>query len=105
MDTTSAQDIYRLLHAEHDDPFRVLGSHRIGQAWVVRILRPDAKEVVVLDPRQRERRFPATRIAAEGLFEAKLEGVTEPFDYLLEITTCTGNIFQISAIRTVMDQF
>jgi dUTPase len=61
--TVSARDICRLLHAEHDDPFAVLGLHRIGQVWVVRILRPDAKEVTVVDRRQVERRFPATRIA------------------------------------------
>jgi 1,4-alpha-glucan branching enzyme len=93
--TVSARDICRLLHAEHDDPFAVLGLHRIGQVWVVRILRPDAKEVTVVDRRQVERRFPATRVA-EGLFEAQLEGVSEAFDYLLQITTWSGEIFQIS---------
>ena len=94
--TVSTHDIYRLLHAEHDDPFGVLGLHQIGQVWVVRSLRPDAKEVAIVDRHHVERRFPATRLAKEGLFEAQLDGVTEAFDYLLEITTWSGETFQIS---------
>jgi hypothetical protein len=33
---TPLRDIHRLLHAEHDDPFGVLGLHRIDQVRVVR---------------------------------------------------------------------
>src|SRR5271165_4589016 len=97
MDTTiSANDIYRLLHAEHDDPFGVLGLHKIDQIWVVRSLRPDAKELAIVDRHNVQRRFPATRIAEGGLFEAQLAGVTETFDYLLQVTTWSGESFQIS---------
>jgi hypothetical protein len=42
--TVPPHDIHRLLHAEHDDPFGVLGLHQIDQVWVARCLRPDAKE-------------------------------------------------------------
>ena len=81
--TVPPHDIHRLLHAEHDDPFGVLGLHQIDQVWVVRSLRPDAKELAIVDRHNVERRFPATRIAEEGLYEAQLEGVSEAFDYLL----------------------
>jgi 1,4-alpha-glucan branching enzyme len=84
------RDIHRLLHAEHDDPFGVLGMHQIDQVWVVRCLRQDAKELAIVERHNVERRFPATRIADEGLFEALLEGVSEGFDYLLEVTTWLG---------------
>ena len=87
-------DIHRLLHAEHDDPFGVLGLHQIDQTWVVRSLRPDAKVLTVVDRHDAHRRFPAVRIAEEGLFEAELEGVLEAFDYLLEVTTWSGEIFR-----------
>ena len=90
------QDIHRLLHAEHDDPFGVLGLHQIDQVWVVRSFRPDAKELAILDRHNLSRRFPANRIAEEGLFEAQLEGVTEDFDYLIEVTTWSGATFQLS---------
>jgi 1,4-alpha-glucan branching enzyme len=94
--TVPPHDIHRLLHAEHDDPFGVLGLHQIDKVWVVRSLRPDAKELAIIDRHHVERRFPATRIAEEGLFEAQLEGVSEVFDYLLEVTTASGETFQIS---------
>src|ERR1700751_3013886 len=76
--------------------FGVLGLHQVDQVWVVRSLRPDAKELVIVDRHHVERRFPATRLAEEGLFEAQLEGVTEAFDYLLQLTTWSGETFQIS---------
>jgi 1,4-alpha-glucan branching enzyme len=97
MNTTLApNDIQRLLNAEHDDPFGVLGPHNIDGLWVVRAFRPDAKELAIVDRHRAERHFPANRIATEGLFEAQLSGVTEPFDYLLQITTWSGESFQIS---------
>jgi hypothetical protein len=94
--TLPSHDIHRLLHAEHDDPFGVLGLHQIDEVWVVRSFRPDAKELAIVDRHGVERRFPATRIAEEGLFEAQLEGLTEAFDYLSEVTTLSGETFQIS---------
>ena len=89
-------DIHRLLHAEHDDPFGVLGLHKIDQVWVVRSFRPDAKELAIVDRYDVGRRYPAVRIAEEGLFEAQLDGLSEAFDYLLEVTTWSGEVFQIS---------
>jgi 1,4-alpha-glucan branching enzyme len=94
--TISPHDIHLLLHAEHDDPFGVLGLHQIDQVWVVRSLRPDAKELTIVDRHNVGRRFPATRIAEEGLFEAQLEGVSEALEYLVELTTWPGETFQIS---------
>ena len=55
--TVPPHDIHRLLHAEHDDPFGVLGLHQIDQVWVVRSLRPDAKELAIVDRHNVERRF------------------------------------------------
>jgi 1,4-alpha-glucan branching enzyme len=69
--TVSAQDIHQLLHAEHNDPFGVLGLHQTDQGWVVRCLRPDAKELAIVDRHNIDRRFPATRVAEKGLFEAQ----------------------------------
>jgi 1,4-alpha-glucan branching enzyme len=94
--TLAPNDIHRLLHAEHDDPFGVLGLHKIGDLWVVRAFRPDAKELAVVDPVHPDRRFPANRVADEGLFEAPLTGVSEAFDYLLQVVTWSGEILQLS---------
>ena len=74
--TLAPHDIHRLLNAEHDDPFGVLGLHKIDDFWVVRAFRPDAKELAIVDRHNAERLFPAHRIANEGLFEAPLTGLT-----------------------------
>ena len=50
--TLAPHDIHRLLNAEHDDPFGVLGLHKIDDLWVVRAFRPDAKELAVIDRQQ-----------------------------------------------------
>src|ERR1700693_305727 len=92
----ASHDFYRLLNAEHDDPFGVLGLHKTNGLWVVRAFRPDAKELAVIDRHHPERHFPANRIANEGLFEAPLTGVTEAFDYLLQVTKWSGETFQVS---------
>jgi 1,4-alpha-glucan branching enzyme len=94
--TLAPDDIHRLLHAEHDDPFGVLGLHKIGDLWVVRAFRPDAKELTVVDPIHADRRFPANRVADEGLFEAPLTGVSEAFDYLLQVVTWSGETLLFS---------
>jgi 1,4-alpha-glucan branching enzyme len=94
--TLAPHDIHRLLNAEHDDPFGVLGLHNIDGLWVVRAFRPDAKELTIVDRYRGDRQFPANRVAKEGLFEAQLTGVTEAFDYLLQVTTWSGESLQIS---------
>jgi 1,4-alpha-glucan branching enzyme len=94
--TIAPHDIHRLLNAEHDDPFAVLGLHKINDLWVVRAFRPDAKELEVIDRNNPERRFHAGKVADEGLFEAQMAGVTEAFDYLLKIVTWSGETIQFS---------
>ncbi|MBV8970418.1 MAG: 1,4-alpha-glucan branching enzyme, partial [Verrucomicrobia bacterium] len=88
--TLSPYDLHRLLKAEHEDPFRILGLQEIGGGLVVRAFRPEAKELTVVDRNNPSRRFPAERVAEEGFFEAWLDGAHDRFDYLLEIVRWTG---------------
>ena len=94
--TIAPHDIHRLLNAEHDDPFAVLGLHKVNDLWVVRAFRPDAKELEIIDRNRPERRFSAGKVADEGLFEAQMPEVKEAFDYLLRITTWSGETIQFS---------
>jgi 1,4-alpha-glucan branching enzyme len=94
--TLASHDMHRLLNAEHDDPFSVLGIHEHEGEWIVRAFRPEAKELAVIDRNNPERRFQAYRVANEGLFEAPLTGAKEAFDYLLEIATWYGETIRIS---------
>ncbi|HEY0793358.1 MAG TPA: 1,4-alpha-glucan branching protein GlgB [Chthoniobacterales bacterium] len=92
--TISSHDLHRLVHAEHDDPFRVLGQQEVGSLLVVRAFRPEAKELVVVDRNDAGRRFNANRIAEEGFFEASIGENVPRFDYLLEITGWNGEVWQ-----------
>jgi 1,4-alpha-glucan branching enzyme len=94
--TIAPQELHRILHAEHDDPFSVLGIHSGDPHWVVRAFRPDASQLAVLDRNDHSRRFPAAKIADEGLFEAQLDGVNASFDYVLEITSWSGETSIVS---------
>jgi 1,4-alpha-glucan branching enzyme len=93
--TIYPHDLQRLLHAEHDDPFALLGMHDVDKHLIVRVMRPDAKAVIVIDRNNFDRRFPADRVAEEGFFEARIDA-SERFDYLLELVTWSGQTLQIS---------
>jgi len=89
--TTAPHDLHRLLHAEHDDPFAVLGLHEIGKQLVLRAFRPEAKALAVIDRNDTSRRFEANRVAEEGFFEAFIGEDVPRFDYLLEVITWNGD--------------
>jgi 1,4-alpha-glucan branching enzyme len=93
--TIYPHDLQRLLHAEHDDPFALLGMHEVDKHLIVRVMRPDAKAAIVIDRNNFDRRFPADRVAEEGFFEARIDA-SERFDYLLELVTWSGQTLQIS---------
>ncbi len=92
--TISSHDVQRLLKAEHDDPFGILGMHQVGNGKIVRAFHPEAKELSVLDRHVQTRKYPASRVNEEGLFEAPIGN--NQFDYLLEITTWSGETLQVS---------
>jgi len=97
METTlSPHDIHRLLNADYDDPFSVLGIHECEGDWVVRAFRPDAKSLTVIDRSEPSRRFSGNRIAREGWFEATLTGAASAFDYLLEVVAWSGETLHFS---------
>ena len=67
MHNVSLDAVASLLHADHGDPFSLLGRH--GDE--VRIFRPDARECTVLLAGQE---FPAKRIDTAGFFLATVKG-------------------------------
>ncbi|MGH8865834.1 MAG: GlgB N-terminal domain-containing protein, partial [Burkholderiales bacterium] len=44
---TAEADLDALVGARHHDPFGVLGLHRDGKGWMLRVFRPYASEVAV----------------------------------------------------------
>jgi 1,4-alpha-glucan branching enzyme len=88
--TASVEDIYRVIHTDHYDPFRILGIHQIQQrgkpAVTVRAFLPGAAEVFVVpdEPVKGTAEFRLEKIHDEGFFEAVLPGVQEVFPYRLK---------------------
>ena len=75
------------LAGAHPDPFRILGPHRVGDDLVVRVFRPDAKEVSIVAHRKAEQRFAADRLRPEGFFQATLPGMKRDIDYHVHLTS------------------
>jgi 1,4-alpha-glucan branching enzyme len=80
------------LLAAHNDPFRVLGPHRLADDLVIRVFRPDAREVEIVVPSEKgDQRYPAERIEGNGFFQAVLPGNKKrDCNYLLRITRWDG---------------
>jgi 1,4-alpha-glucan branching enzyme len=82
-------ELDQILHAEHSDPFHVLGPHLIGQNGnqrvVFRAFLPHAQSVAVVFADGRPK-LPMSRIHPEGLFEAQLTESAVPDSYQFAVT-------------------
>ncbi|MGZ4985740.1 MAG: 1,4-alpha-glucan branching enzyme, partial [Chthoniobacterales bacterium] len=76
------------LAGAHPDPFRILGPHRVGENLVVRVFRPDAKEVSVVDGSEE---IAADRLHDNGFFQAVLPGRKRDCDYRVRLTSWSGD--------------
>ena len=65
LQTPAADELEALVGARHQDPFSLLGLHRAGKGWVLRVFLPYAASVSVRTPSGFE---PMTRIHAKGVF-------------------------------------
>jgi 1,4-alpha-glucan branching enzyme len=96
--TVPGQEIDRILHTDHHDPFQILGPHRIecegGPAVAIRAFLPDtvAAFVVPSDPGEGPREYPMEKIREEGFFEVVLRGRDAVFPYWLRKVTQGGEI-------------
>jgi 1,4-alpha-glucan branching enzyme len=74
------------LAGAHPDPFRILGPHRVGDDLVVRVFRPDAKEVSIVVRGKEDQSFVADCLRPEGFFQATLPGAKRDIDYRVHLT-------------------
>ncbi len=65
-------ELRAFLQGAHPDPFRILGPHRLRDDVLVRVFRPDAREVSI-KLNHNGSVVPAEKIQGEGLFQATLE--------------------------------
>ena len=74
-----------LMAGEHHEPFAVLGLHPHEAAWVIRVLLPGAREVLVLEKPGQRRVATLHRVGTSDVFEALLTPHPERLNYQLEI--------------------
>ena len=83
--TLKSEELHALISASHGDPFSILGPHRIGSDYVIRVFQPFAESITLVDENGNGRGEEFSKTHDAGLFELVLSGHTEPPDYLLEI--------------------
>lgn len=86
--TLPDEDFYPLIEARHCDPFRLLGFHRFDNGCVVRVFRPGASQVTLLD--QQSQGVSLSKVHSEGFFEQILPNIRTPFPYTLEVVDLWG---------------
>ncbi|MDQ3414838.1 MAG: 1,4-alpha-glucan branching protein GlgB, partial [Verrucomicrobiota bacterium] len=84
-------EIAALLRASHADPFGVLGPHRSGEDLVIRVFRPEAKEIQVVAANDPAQIFPAERLHIEGLYQATVPDKGRDFAYLVKVIAFDGS--------------
>lgn len=93
-------DVARILHADHHDPFEVLGLHAIWdggrQNIVIRCFRPDARSVHVLDAQTGASILELERRHDDGFFEAVIPGRDAPFAYRLRIFNHQDTTYELA---------
>jgi 1,4-alpha-glucan branching enzyme len=92
MTMLAGHEIDRLHHAEHGDPFAVLGLHADapdGRLWL-RVLLPGAAEVAVLDAANGEPLGTLSTRRVDGFFEGPIDA-TGPLNYRLQVRWADGH--------------
>lgn len=80
----SPSDIEAIVKATHGQPFDVLGPHKDGDGWCVRVFHPDAETVTLLDRKSRQPIAKARKIHEDGLFEAHFSKQLPPYSLQFE---------------------
>src|SRR5947209_15243210 len=77
-------DLNSFLAGPHSDPFRILGPHRAKDDLVIRVFRPDAKNIEIVQDGQT---FSTEKIHRDGFFQATVPHATRDLDYRLRLTS------------------
>jgi 1,4-alpha-glucan branching enzyme len=86
-------DLERLIGMFHADPHSILGAHPGPDGVTIRVFRPEAKQISVID--DEDRSWPMTRSDARGLFEVLIPNRGDVFRYQLRIVEAAGNVLTI----------
>lgn len=98
--TANIDEVYRVIEAEHRDPYHILGIHRLEDckdddtAFAIRTYMPNAREIYVLAIDD-NRRYPMEKVHESGFFEAIISDRYDFFKYKFEVLDSTDNSFCI----------
>ncbi len=82
--------LHSILRADHGDPFAVLGMHQVQDQWLVRVFRPDAREIFVENVATGVLHR-ATQVHSDGFFVAVLDDTQVRTAYKLHFTAHNGH--------------
>src|SRR5262245_52860738 len=86
----SSKDVDRFLSLRHHDPHQFLGPHLVDEEIVVRVFRPEAKEVEIAIGKARPQAM--EKIHEAGLFAVVLPGIKKLQTYRLRIFQHDGEV-------------
>lgn len=99
LDKKVSNDINRILHGDHNDPFAFLGMHVEGKGGdaklVVRTLQPQARRVEVIDAESGKPVADLEKVREQGLFIGSVDARKTAFWYRLRITPNSGEVYEI----------
>jgi 1,4-alpha-glucan branching enzyme len=82
-------ELNSFLSGTHSDPFRILGPHRMGDDLAIRVFRPDARKIDIVQNGQKP--IEAEKIHRDGFFQAQVANATRDLDYYLRVTNWDGS--------------
>lgn len=89
--TTSLNELFKIINAEHEEPHRILGMHEVERAGkklvAVRVFIPQAEKVTVVDAEDEEKTYEMLKIHEDGFFEVDIEDRCKWFQYKLKVET------------------
>jgi 1,4-alpha-glucan branching enzyme len=99
--TTSDAEIELIVHANHWDPFSVLGLHELAESsggkksWIIRAFLPEAASAWVVDLLKGEpgTLVPMKRIHSDGFFSAVFADRSQPFPYRIKLENHEGHLW------------
>ena len=89
--TLKSEELNDLISASHGDPFSILGPHRLGDGYVIRVFHPFAESINLIETGEHNAEQWFSKTHESGLFELILPGRQEPPRYLLDVTFPGGH--------------
>ncbi|MCA9731543.1 1,4-alpha-glucan branching protein GlgB [candidate division KSB1 bacterium] len=90
MSKLAKDDVLKIIHGDHSDPFKILGLHEVTKGkqkhYAIRVFVPTAKEISVISENGKDFARPMEKLHNEGFFELLLKKEEHPGSYKFRAT-------------------